>query len=139
MDDPTHETLDFQVEAFKAKLDGCHCHNHKTIEDAIEWLCKDIRVHAATVDKEEGNDKLVETDQKFNHVQKATEDQSKRILAAFPDSKDNQAHHLDLLHKVIHAQLQVDIDQHKGEVHHHKKKHVQHYETLKKTYFDSFK
>ena len=138
MDDLTHEQLDFQVEPFKKK-EECHCHNHKTIEDAIAFLEGDIKIHAATVDKEEGNDVLPDGDQKKNAVQKSCEEQVKRIHAAFPDSKNDQAHHLDLLHKVINAQLQVDVDKHKGEVHHHKKKHVQHYEDLKKAYFDSFK
>jgi len=140
MDDKTHESLDFQVESFKPK-EKEHEHPHGTIDDCIAFITKDIKQTAEKIDIEEGNDKLEESDNKKNSVSKATEEQVKRILAAFPENKHDQAHHFELLYKVIHAQLQVDVDKHQGEHgerHHHKKKHVEHFEELKKAYFDSF-
>ena len=73
-----------------------------------------------------------------NHVSKASDDQIKRIHDTFPDNQQEQAHHLDLLHRLLHSQLRVDIDKHVGEVHHHKKRHIDHFEKLKKKYLDSF-
>ena len=137
MDDQVHEVLDFQVEGFKRK-EECHCHHHHTIEEAIEHLTKSVRESSARLDEEEGYDQLDDSNPEKNHVSKASEEQISRIHKAFPDSKNDQAHHLDLLHKVLHSQLQVDMDKHEGEVHHHKKKHVEHYENLKKAYLDSF-
>ena len=143
MDDQVHAELDFHCEFEKEglglvpKQDKSHSHSHGSIEEAIEFLQKEARQDAEIVDKEEGNDKT-EDESKKNLVQKSCEEQIKRILSAYPESKNDQAHHLDLLHKVIHAQKVVDIDKHQGETHHHKKKHIHHFELLTKTYADSF-
>jgi hypothetical protein len=135
--DSEHFLVDFQVDDFiPKKVDFKHV--HESIEKAVNFFLKDIHISAATVDAEEGYFKLPDTDPMKNHVAKASEEQVKRILAAFPTNLHEQAHHLNMLHQVLHAQVQCDSDKHKGEHHNHKKRHVEHFELLTNTYLASW-